>query len=75
MEIMEWWWRFGDGNGAGGSEMEMRFFFACPLRPLRCRGGRIAEGGCEHVMGLEAGDEMFNSYPNCARAEILFFLK
>jgi hypothetical protein len=60
----EWCWRFGDGNG---------IFFACPLRPLRCRGGRI--GGSEHVMGLEAGDEMFNSYPNCARAEILFFLK
>lgn len=47
----------------------------CPLRPLRYRGGRIAEGGCEHVMGLGARDEMFNSYPNCAGAEVLFFLK
>jgi hypothetical protein len=46
-------------NGGGGSQMGMVLevrrwkwdFFACPLRPLRCRGGRItlAEGGCEHV--------------------------
>jgi hypothetical protein len=35
MEIMEWWWRFGDGNGVGGSEMEMGFF-------LHVRFGRFA---------------------------------